>query len=75
MAVVSEGRRLNSRGHSLGTTTVRRTVNPQVAHQVQQGEPKDPECESVQDFYFIPIHYSLLTKICIQDFLKVISKR
>ena len=27
--------------------------------QVQQGEPKNPECESVQDFYFLPIHSSL----------------
>ena len=23
---------------------------------------KNPECESVQDFYFLPLHYSLFTK-------------
>ena len=23
---------------------------------------KNPECECVQDFYFLPIHYSLFTK-------------
>ena len=39
------------------------------------GEPKNPECESVQDFYFLPFHSSLFTKNRIQDFLKVISKK
>ena len=34
---------------------------------------KNPECESVQDFYFLPLHYSLFTKIRIQDFWKVRS--
>ena len=34
---------------------------------------KNPECESVQDFYFFTVHSSLFTKIRIQDFLKVIS--
>ena len=43
-----------------------------VCGQVWQGEPKNPECESVQDFYFLPLHYSLFTQLCIQDFLKVI---
>ena len=41
----------------------------------QQGEPKNPECESVQDFYFLPLHSSLFTKIRTRDFLKVIGKR
>ena len=30
--------------------------------------PKNPECESVQDFYFFTINSSLFTKIRIQDF-------
>ena len=36
---------------------------------------KNPECESVQDFYFLPIHSSLFTKIRIRDFLEVIGKK
>ena len=39
------------------------------------GAPKNPECESVQDFYFLPLHSSLFTKIRIRDFLKVIGNR
>ena len=38
-------------------------------------KPKNPECEGVQDFYFLPLHSSLFTKIRIRDFLKVIGKR
>ena len=34
------------------------------------GEPKNPECESVQDFYFFNLNSSLFTKIRIQNFLK-----
>ena len=40
------------------------------------GEPKNPECEGVQDFYFLPFHSSLFT--CSRfgrDFWKVISNR
>ena len=40
----------------------------------QFGEPKNPECESVQNFHFLPLHSSFFTKIHIQDFLKVIGK-
>ena len=36
---------------------------------------KDPECESVQDLYFLSLHSSLFTRIRIQDFWKVIGKR
>ena len=42
--------------------------------QVLSPAPKNPECESVQDFYFLPLHSSLFTKIRVQDFLKVIGK-
>ena len=41
--------------------------------QVGHGEPKNPECESIQDFYFLLLHYSLITKIAFRDFWKVIS--
>ena len=31
---------------------------------------KSPECESVQDFYFLPLHYSLFTKNAFRIFGK-----
>ena len=31
---------------------------------------KSPECESVQDFYFLPLHYSLFTKTAFRTFGK-----
>ena len=31
---------------------------------------KNPECESVQDFYLLPFHYSLFTKIAFRIFGK-----
>ena len=30
--------------------------------------PKNPECESTQDFYFLPLHSSLFTEFRIQIF-------
>ena len=41
-----------------------------VCGQVWQGEPKNPECESVQDFYFLPFHSSLFTNSVCTDFLE-----
>ena len=40
---------------------------------VPEGAPKNPECESVQGFYFLPHHSSLSTKIRIREFWKVKS--
>jgi hypothetical protein len=37
--------------------------------------PKNPECESIQDFYFLPITSSLFTKIAFRIFWEVISKK
>ena len=34
---------------------------------------KNPECVSVRDFYFLPLHYSLFTHPHIRDFWQVIS--
>ena len=34
---------------------------------------KNPECESVRDFYLLLLHYSLFTKKRIRDFWEVIG--
>ncbi|MBR0535434.1 MAG: hypothetical protein IIX14_03560 [Clostridia bacterium] len=34
-----------------------------VAHQVRSAAPKNPECESIQDFYLLPLTSSLLPKL------------
>ncbi len=32
------------------------------------GTSKNPECDSIRDFYLLPFHYSLFTKNRIRDF-------
>lgn len=37
------------------------------------GTSKNPECESVRDFYLFTLHYSLLLNLRIRDFWEVIG--
>ncbi len=60
---------------SVAQSVVHLTRNEKVACSSQVTSSKNPECESVRDFYFFTLHFSLITKTRIWHFWKGISKK